>query len=364
MWQGRRVLITGHTGFKGGWLAMWLAKQAAEVHGVALPPPTAPSLCVACRVEECLASSHDADIREPGVLERVIAATQPEVIFHLAAQPLVRESYRCPLATLETNVMGTARLLEAVRHARSVRAVVVVTTDKCYDNREWDRAYREADPLGGHDPYSMSKAAAELVAAAWRQSFLAEAGVAVATARAGNVIGGGDFAPDRLVPDCLRAIDAGETLLVRSPAAVRPWQHVLEPLSGYLLLAERLLLEGDTFAEAWNFGPADVDGETVASMVERICRGSDARWTVASDPQPHEANALRLESGKARHRLGWRNRWTLPEAIDATLAWHRAWRAGVDMRSFTLSQIAAFEQAGGEESARPDTTASRYEEAA
>jgi CDP-glucose 4,6-dehydratase len=364
MWQRRRVLITGHTGFKGGWLAMWLARQAAEVHGVALPPPTVPSFFATCRVEDCLASSQDGDIREPGVLERVIAAARPEVIFHLAAQPLVREGYRGPLATLETNVMGTARLLDAVRHADSVRAVVVVTTDKCYDNREWEWGYREADPLGGHDPYSASKAAAELVAAAWRRSFLAEAGVAVATARAGNVIGGGDFSPDRLVPDCLRAMDAGETLPVRSPSAIRPWQHVLEPLSGYLLLAERLLVEGDACAEAWNFGPPDADTATVASIVGRLCRGSDARWTVSSDPQPHETRALRLESGKARHRLGWRSRWTLAEAIDATLAWHRAWRAGSNMRTFTLSQITAFEQAVGAGQNPLDSAAPRREEAA
>ena len=365
MWQGRKVLITGHTGFKGSWLALWLARQAAEVHGVALPPPPTPSLFAACRVEECLASSHCADIRVPGMLDRVIAETRPEVIFHLAAQPLVRESYRSPLATLETNVMGTARLLDAVRHAENVRAVVVVTTDKCYDNREWEWAYREIDALGGHDPYSMSKAAAELVTAAWRRSFMAEAGVAVATARAGNVIGGGDFSVDRLVPDFLRAIDAGETLQIRSPSASRPWQHVLEPLAGYLLLAERLLLDGDAFAEAWNFGPPDSDTETVASIIERLCRGSPtARWAMSVDPQPHEARALRLDSGKARCRLGWRTRWTLPEALDATLTWHRVWRSGGDMRSFTLSQIAAFEQAAREEHACPNPDAHRCQEAA
>lgn len=364
MWQGRKVLITGHTGFKGGWLALWLAQQAAEVHGVALLPPPAPSMFAACRMEECLASSHEADIREPGVLGRVLAATRPEVIFHLAAQPLVRESYRRPLATLETNVMGTARLLDAVRHADSVRAVVVVTTDKCYDNREWEWAYREADPLGGHDPYSMSKAAAELVAAAWRRSFLAEAGVAVATARAGNVIGGGDFSPDRLVPDVLRAIDAGETVQVRSPSAIRPWQHVLEPLSGYLLLAERLLREGDAFAEAWNFGPPDADTATVASIVERLWQGSGARWALSTESQPHEARALRLESGKARHRLGWQTRWTLADAIDATLAWHRAWRAGGDMQRFTCCQIAAFEQAARGQQPLLGAIAAQREEAA
>lgn len=364
MWQGRRVLITGHTGFKGGWLALWLARQAAEVHGVALPPPTEPSFFTTCRVADCLASSHDADLREPGAVERVIAATRPEVIFHLAAQPLVRESYRRPLATVETNVMGTARLLDAVRHTDSVRAVVVVTTDKCYDNREWEWAYREGDALGGHDPYSASKAAAELITAAWRRSFLAEAGVAVATARAGNVIGGGDFAPDRLVPDVLRSIDAGETLHVRSPLAIRPWQHVLEPLSGYLLLAERLLLEGAAFAEAWNFGPPDADTATVASIVEQLCRGSDAGWAIATNSHPHEARTLRLESGKARQRLGWRTRWTLAEAIDATLAWHRSWRAGADMHRLSLAQIAAFEQAAGGQQPLPGSAAAQCEEAA
>ena len=364
MWQGRRVLITGHTGFKGGWLALWLAQQAAEVHGVALPPPTEPSFFTICRVADCLASSHEADIRDPGLLERVLAATRPEVIFHLAAQPLVRESYRSPLATVETNLMGTARLLDAVRHAECVRAVVVVTTDKCYDNREWEWGYREADPLGGHDPYSASKAAAEIITAAWRRSFLAEAGVAVATARAGNVIGGGDFSPDRLVPDVLRAIDAGESVQLRSPLAIRPWQHVLEPLSGYLLLAERLLREGDAFAEAWNFGPPDADTATVASIVERLSTGSDPRWALSTNSRPHEARTLRLDSGKARQRLGWRTRWTVADAIDATLAWHRGWRAGSDMQRFTCSQIAAFEQAAGRQQLLPGSVAAHRERAA
>lgn len=266
---------------------------------------------------------------------------RPQIVFHLAAQALVRQSYREPVATFATNVMGVVNLLEAVRSAGGVRAVVNVTTDKCYENREWPWAYREIEPMGGHDPYSASKGCAELVTAAYRASFLKEAGVAVATARAGNVIGGGDWAEDRLLPDIFRALDARRTLPVRSPHAVRPWQHVLEPLSGYLALAEALAGGNGDFAEAWNFGPADDDARSVGWIVERLAsRLPDLVWQVDAAPQPHEAHYLKLDSSKARSRLGWQPRWRLAEALDRTLQWHQAWRAGADMRAVCLAQIA------------------------
>ena len=345
MWQNRRVLVTGHTGFKGGWLSLWLAERGARVHGLALDPPTAPSFHAACDVARHVAADWRGDIRDPAALEACLNAARPEIVFHLAAQPLVRRSYREPLDTFDVNVMGTARLLEAVRACDSVRAVVVVTTDKVYDNREWDWAYREAEPLGGADPYSASKACTELVCESYRRSFLAAAGIRLATARAGNVIGGGDWAADRLVPDFLRAVEAGEPLAIRAPKSVRPWQHVLEPLAGYLLLAERLL-ESERFAEAWNFGPSEDDARPVGWVVDHLCGlVPDARWRRDGADHPHEAGMLRLDSTKARQRLGWRPRWSLAEALARTVEWHRAWQAGADMAAVSLAQIEAFETA-------------------
>lgn len=345
MWQNRRVLVTGHTGFKGGWLSLWLAARGARVHGLALDPPTTPSFHAASNVAGHVADDRRGDVRDPAALEACLTAARPEVVFHLAAQPLVRRSYREPLDTFDVNVMGTARLLEAVRACDSVRAVVVVTTDKVYDNREWDWAYREAEPLGGADPYSASKACTELVCESYRRSFLAAAGIRLATARAGNVIGGGDWAADRLVPDFLRAVAAGEPLAIRAPRSVRPWQHVLEPLAGYLLLAERLL-ESDRFAEAWNFGPSEDDARPVGWVVDQLCGlVPDARWRRDGADHPHEAGMLRLDSTKARQRLGWRPRWGLAEALARTVEWHRAWQAGADMAAVSLAQIEAFETA-------------------
>ncbi len=339
-WRSRRVFLTGHTGFKGGWLALWLSELGAEVHGYALSPPTEPNFFTVAGLEKRLAASTLADIRNLAALERAMRAAHPEVVFHLAAQPLVRQSYVEPIATFAINVMGTVNLLEAVRRTPGVRAVVNVTTDKCYENREWVWPYRENEPLGGHDPYSSSKACSELVTAAWRRSFLEAVGVQLASARAGNVIGGGDWAPDRLVPDFLRALDAGRPLMVRSPQATRPWQHVLEPLSGYLLLAEKLVTEGAAFAEAWNFGPDEADTRTVQWIVETLCaRVSGATWQQETAPQPHEAHTLRLDSSKARARLGWRPRWSLSRAVQATLDWHQAWRESQDMATFSLAQI-------------------------
>jgi CDP-glucose 4,6-dehydratase len=339
-WRGRRVFLTGHTGFKGGWLTLWLTELGAHVHGYALAPPTEPNFFTVTGLEKRLAASILSDIRDAAALERAVRAAQPEIVLHLAAQSLVRPSYVEPVETYAVNVMGTVHLLEAVRRTPGVQAVVNVTTDKCYDNREWVWPYRENEALGGHDPYSSSKACSELVSAAWRRSFLDAAGVQLASARAGNVIGGGDWAADRLMPDFLRALDAGQPLTVRSPQATRPWQHVLEPLSGYLALAERLCAAGAAYAEAWNFGPDESDARTVQWIVETLCaRVPGAAWRRDAAPQPHEAHTLRLDSAKARTRLGWRPRWNLPRALQATLDWHRAWRAGADMAAFSLRQI-------------------------
>lgn len=344
-WQGKRVLVTGHTGFKGGWLVMWLSQLGARVAGLALPPPTTPSLFAEAGLERLLTQHHLANLCDAVAVSAAMQQSQPEIVLHLAAQPLVRYSYQHPAETYASNVMGTLHLLEAIRHTPSVRSVVCITTDKCYDNREWPWPYREQDALGGHDPYSSSKACVELLCASYRQSFLHQQQVALATARAGNVIGGGDWASDRLVPDFLRAMDAGQPLLVRSPAAVRPWQHVLEPLAGYLQLARALHEHGDSFADAWNFGPADEDARPVGWIADTLCRlHGTARWQQDGSPQPHEAHTLKLDSSKARARLGWQPRWHLQQALQHTLAWHQAWRRGDDMLACSQAQIAAYLQ--------------------
>jgi CDP-glucose 4,6-dehydratase len=339
-WNDKRVLLTGHTGFKGGWMALWLQSMGARVRGIALAPPTTPSLFDVARVGEgmdhCL-----ADIRDFMAIRSLVADFQPEVVFHLAAQPLVRLSYRQPVETYATNAMGTVHVLEAAREAGSVRAIVNVTTDKCYENHGAPRGYREDEPMGGHDPYSSSKACAELVSSAYRRSFLAGAGIALATARAGNVIGGGDWAEDRLVPDLLRALQQGKAVQIRNPHAVRPWQHVLEPLSGYLQLAQRLIERGQADAEAWNFGPRDGDARPVQWIVERVCAewGEQAAWVLQAGDHPHEANFLKLDISKARQRLQWAPRWSLETALARTVEWHRAWHDGQDMRAACLQQI-------------------------
>lgn len=323
---------------------MWLASMGAEVHGYALPPPTQPSLFSVARIADVLASHTVGDIRDQNGLCLALAQSKAEIVLHLAAQPLVRYSYENPVETYSTNVMGTLFLLEAIRSAGGVRSVVSVTTDKCYENREWAWGYRENEALGGYDPYSSSKACAELVTSAYRQSFLGSAGVAVATARAGNVIGGGDWAADRLLPDFLRAIDSGKTLEIRSPNSIRPWQHVLEPLAGYLCLAEELFIGGDSVAEAWNFGPADDDAKPVQWIVEQlVARVPGAHWVRHQEANsPHEAHYLKLDSSKARSRLGWSPRWRLSEALARTVDWHQAWRLGEDMHAFSLAQIADY----------------------
>lgn len=345
-WKCKRVFLTGHTGFKGGWLALWLADMGAEVHGYALNPPTEPNLFTVAKVGKGLASSEFADIRDADKLCHAMRAARPEIVFHLAAQPLVRYSYAQPAETYAVNVMGTVHLLEAIRATAGVKAVVNVTTDKCYENREWVWPYREIEAMGGYDPYSSSKGCSELVTTAYRRSFFEPAGIHLASARAGNVIGGGDWAVDRLIPDFLLALDAGQVLTIRSPRATRPWQHVLEPLFGYLLLAEKLYTEGQDFAEAWNFGAEEGDARPVQWIVEYLrSQVPDFAWRCAEAAQPHEASNLKLDSSKAKVKLGWRPRWNLQSALDYTLAWHRAWKRGADMAVISTEQIHEYETA-------------------
>lgn len=345
--RGKKVFITGHTGFKGSWLCLWLHKLGAEVHGYALEPPTTPSLFELANVFALLKTHRIADIRDASTLADAMQQAQPEIVIHMAAQPLVRDSYKIPVETYATNVMGTVHLLEAVRGCSSVRAVVNVTTDKCYENREWVWGYRENEPMGGFDPYSNSKGCSELVTAAYRNSFFnPQHGAAVATARAGNVIGGGDWATDRLIPDCISALLAGEPIRIRNPHAIRPWQHVLEPLSGYLALAQRLYESGAEYAEGWNFGPADDDAKPVEWIVQRLCelRGNGARYEIDAGDHPHEAHYLKLDCSKARMRLGWQPRWNLEKALHSIIEWVNVYSSAGDLRDICLKQIDEYKQ--------------------
>lgn len=344
-WKDKRVFLTGHTGFKGSWTSMWLNQLGCEVTGFALYPPTDPSLFTLCNISE-MVNSVIGDVRDRDILKNVIFEARPDIIIHMAAQPLVRDSYKYPVETYSTNVMGTVHLFEAVRGCESVRAVINVTTDKCYENREWVWGYREYEPMGGYDPYSSSKACSELVTSAYRNSFFnpdhyTEHGVAIASARAGNVIGGGDWAQDRLIPDCIRALLKNEKILIRSPNAIRPWQHVLEPLSGYLMLAEKLYTEGCKFAESWNFGPDDNDAKPVEWIVKKLCSkwGDDASYLIDKGEHHHEAHYLKLDCSKAKTELGWQPQWDLEKAIDSVIEWTAAYKENKDLQKICLQQI-------------------------
>lgn len=349
-WGGKRVLLTGHTGFKGGWLSLWLQQKGANLCGIALEPPTRVNLFQDACIEHGM-HSVIGDIRDANLLKQTFAEHRPEIVFHLAAQPLVRSSYEDPLGTYSTNVMGTANVLEAARQIDSLRAIVVVTTDKCYENREWEWPYREIDPLGGYDPYSNSKACAELVVSAYRNSFFnpedySRHRVAVASVRAGNVIGGGDWAEDRLVPDIMRAFMEERAVRIRNPHAIRPWQHVLEPLRGYLAVAESLCEKGAACGEAWNFGPEQSDAQPVEWIVRELAEawGAGARWDLEEGAQPHEAQNLKLDCSKAAARLGWRPQLRLKQALAMTSSWYQARLQGQDMHAFTKSQIKNYDE--------------------
>ena len=339
-WADRVVFISGHSGFKGGWLTLWLTQLGARVYGYSLEPPTIPNFYDEAGVPNYLTGETIGDVRDFSRLSDTILKVNPSIIFHLAAQPLVLDSYKRPVETYASNVMGTVNILESARQSGSVEAIVNVTTDKCYENQEIELGYRETDRLGGSDPYSSSKACAEIVAAAYRRSFLNECGIWLANARAGNVIGGGDWAPYRLIPDFFRASDLNQPLAVRSPEAIRPWQHVLEPLSGYITLAERLSRYGIEYADGWNFGPAHTNDRSVAHVLDYLCsKRSETRWLVEETDHPYESKRLKLDSSKARERLGWESRWSLETSLDYALEWHQAWKEGKDMGSVSVQQI-------------------------
>lgn len=339
-WRGKRVLLTGHTGFKGSWLSLWLQAMGAELKGLALDPPTTPSLFVEANVAQGMVSQI-GDIRDYDTVLKAVAEFKPEIVIHMAAQPLVRYSYKNPIETYATNVMGTVHLLEAIRQTGTAKVVVNVTTDKCYENKEWVWGYREDEPMGGFDPYSSSKGCSELVTSAYRRSYFKETGIALASGRAGNVIGGGDWAEDRLVPDILRAFENNQPVVIRNPNSTRPWQHVLEPLSGYLTLAEKLWHEPKAYAEGWNFGPRDEDARPVGWIVDRMASkwGDGASCQIDGGDHPHEANYLKLDISKARQRLSWAPRWSLDTALNKIVEWHQGWLTKADVRAVSLEQI-------------------------
>ncbi len=348
-WEGKKVFLTGHTGFKGSWLSLWLSSMGAKVTGFALAPNTQPNLFESLTIASLIEQSYIGDIRDFEHLKKLMSLTQPDVLIHMAAQPLVRYSYSNPLETYATNVMGTVHVLEAARQVSSVRATVIVTTDKCYENKEWEWGYRENEPMGGHDPYSNSKGCAELVTAAYRQSFFSQQSTAmlqnaVASARAGNVIGGGDWSEDRLIPDAIKAFETGQTLKIRNPLSTRPWQHVLEPLSGYLILAEALYDQGTVYASPWNFGPRDEDARSVQDVVNLLINrwGTCAGWEKEGNDQLYESNLLKLDCSKARQHLAWVPRWNLETAIEKIVDWQRAFQEKKNMQEISLAQITQY----------------------
>ena len=344
-WKNRSVFLTGHTGFKGGWMSIWLTNMGAKVYGYSLDAPATKNFFTETNLKERLSASTIGDVQNYSFLKSAMSFAKPSVIIHMAAQPLVRQSYIDPIKTFKTNIIGTANLLDAARKLGNVEAIINITTDKVYENKEQLKPYIESDKLGGFDPYSASKACAELVSAAYRSSFLKETGVKIATVRAGNVIGGGDWATDRLIPDFFRAIDTGKKLMIRNPKSVRPWQHVLEPLSGYLLLAEKLITHGDNLDESWNFGPQKNDIKTVSWIVDYLVKKiPNAQWEIDKAARPHETKILLLDSTKAKLKLGWLQKLTLEVALDKVIEWHKAWKDNQPMYEISTSQINSYEK--------------------
>jgi len=345
-WKGRKVFITGHTGFKGAWISLWLSKLGATVTGYSLTKLNQPSMFEVANIEGAIQKNIFGDIRDFKLLEMALKSSEAEIVIHLAAQSLVRESYKDPINTYDTNIMGTVNLLEAARKVKSVKAILNVTSDKCYENREQLWGYHENDAMGGYDPYSSSKGCSELVSSAYRNSFLQEAGIALATARSGNVIGGGDWAKDRIVPDSINAFINDEVLIIRNPAATRPWQHVLEPLSGYLILCQQLILHPNRYTEAWNFGPNDQDVKSVSTLADIMVEnwGGNAEWRPEFEKNSHEANLLKLDCSKANAILKWKSIWSFEKTIEKTVNWYKAWHEDCNMFELTLSQIEEYQK--------------------
>jgi CDP-glucose 4,6-dehydratase len=341
-WQGKRVFLTGHTGFKGSWLSLWLFSLGAEVKGYALNPPTSPSLFNEAKVSSII-DSQIGDIRDQDTLHESMTEFNPDILIHMAAQPLVRYSYEAPIETYEVNVIGTAKVLEVARNCSNLKAIVNITTDKCYENDERSEGYKESDPMGGYDPYSSSKGCAELVGSAYRRSFLQNQGIGLASVRAGNVIGGGDWADDRLIPDILRSFEKNNPVIIRNPKATRPWQHVLEPLAGYLILAQKLYKDQKEYAEGWNFGPNDNDVKSVDWILNKmIGKWPNSSWKLDSSSNPHEANFLQLDISKAESKLGWKPVWELSYTLEKIIDWHQAWLNKEDMQAVCLSEIKVY----------------------